>query len=190
MALRRITDATTEPVTLAEAKDYLRITGADHDAVITGLIVVARQVAENELKRSLISQTWERTLDAFPDAIELSYPPIISITWVRYYDTAGVLQSLASGYTLDNASEPGWLVPAAGYEWPATLEDVNAVSIRYVAGYGSDATTVPEPIKTWIKLTVGHYFENREASIVAAGQGIQPLPFVGGLIDPYRIVGF
>lgn len=188
MALRRITDATTEPVTLSEAKDFLRVTGTDLDAKITGLIVSARLAAENELKRSLIAQTWQRSYDAFPDAIELSYPPFISLTYLRYYDPAGVLQTLASGYTVDSETEPGWIVPADGYAWPDTAEVVNAVTVRYVAGYGTDATTVPESIKTWIKLMVGHYLENSEASVMAVGQGIVPTPFIGGLLDPFRVM--
>ncbi len=187
MALRRITDAATEPVTLSEAKAHLRVTASDEDALITALITAARTTCENEIRRSLITQTWELTLDQFPDAIELPYPPIIGITSVEYIDaTSGTETTLSSAsYTLDAKSEPGWLVPAYGYNWPSTRDEINAVTVTYTAGYGN-AAAVPEAIKGWIKLMVGHLCENREAVVV--GASVAKLPFAAGLLDPYRVV--
>lgn len=174
-------------MTTAEAKAFARVTTSSDDALIDTLIKSARMAAENELERSLITQTWERTLDEFPDAIRLDYSPIISVSSIQYLDWYGVSQTLSSsGYKVDAKSEPGWVVPAYGYVWPLTLEDINAVTVTYTAGYGASASAVPEPIKTWIKLMVAHYYENREASVPAVT--IVPLPFIGGLLDPFRIL--
>jgi uncharacterized phiE125 gp8 family phage protein len=187
MALRRTIDATSEPLTTAEAKAHLRVTGSTDDTLIDALVKAARQMAENELPRSLITQTWEKTLDEFPDAIELPYPPIIVVTSVKYYDGAGTQQTLPSvAYALDAKSEPGWIVPAYGYDWPETREMANAVEVTYQAGYGANGGYVPPPIKQWILLMVGHLYENREASI--PGVSITALPFIGGLLDPFRVL--
>jgi uncharacterized phiE125 gp8 family phage protein len=187
MALRRITDAATEPVTTAEAKAHMRITVATEDALIDALIKSVRQACENELGRALITQTWKKSLDQFPDAIELPYPPIIGVTSVYYLaPVTGVTTLLsAASYTVDAASEPGWLVPAYGYDWPTPQDVINAVEITYTAGYGA-AAAVPESIKAWIKCHVGNLYENRETTII--GASVVPLPFLDGLLDPYRVV--
>src|SRR5690348_16556758 len=105
MSLRLIADPATEPVSLAEAKAHLRVTASDEDALISALIIAAREAAEHELGRALITQTWEKTLDLFPDAIELTNPPVQSVASVQYLDIDGVEQTLSSvSYTLDNAS--------------------------------------------------------------------------------------
>ena len=78
MALLRTIDATTEPVTTAEAKTHLRVTSATDDVYIATLVKACRQKAESELQRSLITQTWEKTLDEFPDAITLDTVQIVA----------------------------------------------------------------------------------------------------------------
>lgn len=186
MALLRTTDATTEPITTAEAKAHMRVTISTEDAYIDNLVKVARLTAEQETCRSLITQTWTKTLDEFPEAIRLDYPPIVSVTSVKYFDVDGVQQTLSNvSYTLDNQSEPGWIVPAYGYIWPDTLQAINAVEVVYVAGYGG-AADVPQAIKSWMLLMIGHLYENREATV--PGVTITPLPFIGGLLDQYRVV--
>jgi len=189
MALLRTIDATTEPVTTAEAKTHLRVTSATDDVYIATLVKACRQKAENELQRSLITQTWEKTLDEFPDAITLPYPPIISVVTLKYLEpVAGVSTTLnALSYTVDAKSEPGWIVPAYGYDWPNIWDSINAVEVTYTAGYGT-AADVPAAIKAWILLHVGHLYENREATM--PGISITPLPFLDSLLDPYRVVTF
>ena len=181
-----VTPPAVEPITLAEAKAHLRVTASDEDALITALITAARTTCENEIRRSLITQTWELTLDQFPDAIELPYPPVIGVTSVQYIDATGGTETTlsAASYTLDAKCEPGWLVPAYGYEWPTPRDEINAVTVIYTAGYGA-SSAVPEAIKAWIKLHVGHWYANREASVVGA-TAVQ-LPFAAGLLDPYRV---
>lgn len=185
MALRRTVDAGSEPVALSDLKDHLRVTDTTDDALLTALIVSCRNFAENTLGRALITQTWVKTLDAFPNAIELPYPPTQAITSVVYLDDAGVSTLLAAAaYELDDKTEPGWLVPAYDYQWPTTRQSINAVTVTYTAGYG-DIGNVPQAIKTWIMLQCGHLYENREATLI--GAPIVSLPFIDSLLDPYRV---
>ena len=189
MALRKLTDATVEPVTLAEAKAHLNIQTADHDAYLPSLITAARTAAEGKLNRSLIDTSWELTLDAFPSAIPLRMAPVISVASVKYIDTAGTQQTLAApSYLVDDRSEPGWIVPAYGYQWPTVRDQINAVTVVYHAGYGSDATKVPEPIKWWIKAQLAAMFANRSAVEVDRGIVVVELGFVDHLLDPYLLV--
>lgn len=183
----RTVEPVTEPISVSEAKAQLRITDASEDVLIGVKITEARQMAENELRRSLITQTWQLTLDSFPDVIELPYPPIIGVSSVQYIDSvSGTLTTLSAGsYKLDARSTPARLVPAWDYDWPTPRAEVNAVTVTYTAGYGA-AAAVPEAIKGWIRLMVGHLMEHREAALV--GATVAELPFVAGLLDPYRVV--
>lgn len=185
MPIVKITDATVEPITLAEAKLWVRQDLSDEDALISALITSVRQTAEHVMQRTLISTVWELVLDSFPDALRLEMPKVISVTSVKYLDLNGVEQTLDPlDYVLDKDSEPGYVVPAYGKAWPSTYEQINAVRVRYVAGYGSDATSVPQNIKTWIRLHIEHYYRNRGAVV---GGPVLPLPYADGLLDSGRV---
>ena len=81
MGLKLITAAGSEPITLAQLKAQCRVDTSDDDAVLTLAIAAARAKAENYTGTAIISQTWEQTLDAFPEAeIEILKPPVTSIT--------------------------------------------------------------------------------------------------------------
>lgn len=189
MTLRLIAAPGTEPITRAQAALYVKQDGSDDNDILDLLITTARGEAEHLLGRALIQQTWERVLDCFPWAeIELGMPPIASITSVKYTDTAGAEQTFdANGYVLDSARIPGWVLPADGYSWPATADTVNAVRVRFVCGYGTNATDVPAPIRTWISMRVATLYDYRQD--VAAGVSVAQLPsrHMDRLLDPYTV---
>ena len=186
MALKLITAPSTLPVTLIEAKAHLRIDHADEDTLLLSLIATAAAGAEHETGRALMAQTWEVSLDAFPDAVELTRTPVQSITSVTYADSAGVPTVLSNAfYALDAADEFGWayVVPAYDGAWPETRDEINAVKVRYVAGY-ADAASVPAAIKSWILLQVGAMYAHRESEVI--GQ-VQRLGFVDSLLARYKV---
>lgn len=180
----RLISTTTEPVTLTEVKTHATIYVPDFDSMIEDILIpAARRAAEQETARSIALSTWDVWLDEFPDEIELPYPPIIAITEVTYVDADGVTQTLASSaYSLDNKSEPGWLLPATGSTWPTTYDVANAVKVRYTAGYGADC---PGDLKLWILAQVRHFYDNRGAAV--QGSGITALPYLNGLLDKSRV---
>jgi uncharacterized phiE125 gp8 family phage protein len=187
MSLKLITAPTAEPLTPAEAKTHLRVTGSDDDAYITALIVAARQAAEHITGRALMPQTWELALDEFEDQIMLPKPPLTSITSVKYVDADGVLQTMdPAGYQLDDHAVPARLVPAYGTSWPSTRTQPNAVLVRFACGY-ANAAAVPQEIKSWMLLRIGMLYENREAMIV--GVSIAELPHGERLLDAYCVWG-
>ena len=188
MALKLITAATALAVSLVEAKAQIRMDLSDDDTLITSDITTATEAAEQATGRAIMPQTWELTLDAFPAAIELTRVPVASVTSVTYADLDGVDQTLSALlYSLDNYDDfgPTFVVPAYGTEWPATRDQINAVKVRYVAGY-ANAAAVPESIKKWIKLQVGAMAENRAAETVGMGKPIA-LGFADRLLDRYKV---
>jgi uncharacterized phiE125 gp8 family phage protein len=173
MSLRLITAPTELPLTLAEVKEHLRVQDSDEDGMIDLYISAATAYAESFMGRALIDQIWEVVLDTFPTddlAIKIPRPPLIAVSSVNYDDVDGFQQTLAtSEYDVDTASQPGWIVPATS--WPATIEAINAVRIRFRAGYVdmSDSPSVgevPNDILNGILLIVGTLYAVRETVIV------------------------
>jgi len=76
----------------------------------------------------------------------------------------------ASTYELDTYVTPNRLVLAYGKAWPTdAISAVNSVKIRYVAGYVSapdsnDHPVLPKMALAAIKVMLGHFYENREAT--------------------------
>lgn len=186
MALKLITPASALAVSLAEAKLHLRVTGSAEDALIEALVVAATEMAEQATGTAIMPQTWALTLDAFPGSFELKLPPVASVSSIQYFDADGVLQTLGSAlYTLDAAADqaPAYVVPAYGTSWPATRNQVNAVTLQFVAGY-ANAAAVPDSIKAWIKLQVGAMYENRQAS---GTMQTYALGFADRLLDRFKV---
>lgn len=170
--LKLITDSTAEPVATSDIKRQVNLPTSftGDDAWIADAITGVRKLFERRIPggRAFINQTWDLTLDKFPkgdDAIEFPYPPLASITSIAYYDASGSTASLASSdyQTRLPTEQPGWIKPAVNKNWPSTQNREDAVTIRYVAGYGSAASNVPMPIRHAIKMQVAHLYENREA---------------------------
>jgi uncharacterized phiE125 gp8 family phage protein len=164
-----VTGPTEEPLTLSEAKAHCRVEHTDDDAYITDLITTARVYVEQRCWISLCTQTWRQTLDGWPtDGLLLSYPPITGVTNVTYKDSAGNMQTLSSAvYTL--SPDGAYICLAGNQSWPtAALWPLWPIAITYTAGYGG-AAAVPLPIKQALKLLIGHWYENREAVVVAGG---------------------
>ena len=203
MTVRVITAPAYEPVTLNECKLNMfgSTTFTADDALISALIKVARQYAENYTRRAFVQRTLELTLPYWPSGgiIELPLPPLQSITHIKYIDTAGATQTVDSAdYQVDTYRAPGLVKPVYNETWNATRDDFNAVQVRYVAGYAtgspddqsSAAENIPDSIKHWIKVRVATLYEHREAVYAGAGASAIPRDFVDGLLDPYVVSSF
>lgn len=183
MSLNRIGAPVAEPITLAQALTHLKEAsdGGANDAYIEDLIVVAREHCERRIDRTLISTQWELSLDAFPDAIMLEMPPIISVQSIVYIDADGNPATLDPvDYQVDTKRKPGWIVPAPDVAWPTTQAGrINAVTVTYTAGHGAAAASVPTPLVQWMKLALTEMYENRSRS---GERPMLPHDFADGLL--------
>lgn len=191
MSLKLISPATLLAVDLQSAKAHLRVTQSDEDALITAMITAATETAEQITGRAIMPQTWELTLDAFPEAFELTRIPAVSVTSLKYTSEAGVLTTMdGAAYTLNAADDYGFALvePAYGTEWPTARDQTGTVALRFTAGY-ANAAAVPEGIKSWIKLTVSTMYENREAEAYSsrAVSATVKMSFVDALLDRYKV---
>lgn len=151
------------------------------DPEISAIIKAARQSAELELHRYLITQTLDAYFDAWPwvdDRHEIRLPPLQSVTSITYVDGNGDTQTLAADqYLVDAKSQPARITPAYGVTWPSVRDQTNSVTVRFVAGYGA-ASAVPDCIKTWIKLKI--------AELHPGVRQVMP-DYASYLLDPERV---
>lgn len=195
MALSLYVAPVSEPVSLSEAKVHLRVSAdqTDEDSLISALIKAAREYAESFTGRAIRTQTWDLKLDAFPcDEIVLPYPPVTSVTSITYVDTAGSTQTWDSSLyqtSLPSGPDAGkariW--PAYGQYFPQTRCQMDAVTVRFVAGYAT-VSAVPESIKAAVKLLIGHWYMNREHVAVGVGVGAVTVPMAAdSLLWTYKV---
>jgi len=159
-----------EPVTVAEAKQHLRVDGSDEDTYIEMLIKVARQMCEVYSGLSFLTQQREIKLDSFPCGnISLPYGPVQSIDDFVYFDGDDSSQTMTDGtdYTKDFNYQPARIQRINS--WPTVYNKMSSVVISYTAGYANDDhDPLPDVIKSAILLQVGTLYENRQNDIVGA----------------------
>ena len=162
-----VTPPAIEPVTLTEMKEDLRVDVTDDDNLIGFMITAARESVEAFLGRTIINTTRDLFLDRFPGrsgTILVPFPRLQSVTTVKFVDTAGVLTTVPSAdFLVDTSSEPGRITPSPdSLIWEETEAQIRAVEVRYVAGYGSATTDVPEAVRLAIMLMTADLYEHRE----------------------------
>lgn len=184
-----------EPISLAEARLHLRIDDDNtaDDALIQVLIQAAREQAEHETGRRLITQTREITLDAFPESgesirLHADCVKAQSIESITYLNTSGAWLTFSSAnYGLDPHSLPGYIFRAAAANWPTDVADsANAVRIKVVCGYGNAASDVPQALRQWMLLQIGTMYEHRKSVHTGPANDL-PNRFTDRLLDAYRV---
>lgn len=167
-----ITAPTVEPLTLAEVKTHLRVNNTLENDLITALITAARQWVEGYTMRPLMTQTLQANYDELNSLeILLNKFPIQSITSVKYIDTNGTEQTVnSSTYETDLISPIGRILLTSIPSYKKTL---NAIKIRFVAGYTS-ADLVPKTYRSAMLLLIAHLYENKQQ---AQSQTLTEIPF-------------
>lgn len=155
-------------VNLDEAKDHLRVTHDEENFLIQRCIRAAIGYAENRLSMKLMSQTWDYFMDSFPVGnILLPYPPLSSVTTIKYYDSDNEQQPVStSDYRVDAVSLPARIEYASS--WPTSYAKFNAVEVRFVCGYATKGV-IPQNIINALFLLVGHFYENRQTIMISTG---------------------
>lgn len=193
-----------EPVTVADVRLQARIIDASEDALLQLMIGAARRYAETYTGRSFVTQKWRAVGDAFPGqalmgvragiswsipdhALVLEKGPIQLIDSITYTAMDGTTQIMpGTDWVADLTGTPR-ITPRFGKIWPIPLPQIGSVAVNFTAGYGDTADTVPEGIRHWILLRVATLYERREEVAEVTRGKIEALPFVDGLLDPYRL---
>lgn len=188
--LTDITASFTEPVSLADMKEHLRVDFDHDDALITSQITAARLHIEEKLNISLGVHQYRADIECFADKIQLTRGPFVSLDKVEYWND----ESPESLTTLLDTGSPetttdvvgfnkgeGYVYRTYGATWPATAyRKHDAVQITYTAGIASPK----ENIIAALKLIVGSLYENREQYVT--GTIVSENPTVQMLLEPER----
>ncbi len=202
------TAPSVEPTTDAETIAYLRTDSGVDTTLIQNLVISAREWIEEYLNRTLINTTYQLFLDNVNESdvpikeglytapfkiyrnnfIELPRPPTSSVTHVKYYDDADTATVWAtSNYYVDTVRNPARIVLRDGGTWPTDLRASNGVEVQYVAGYGSNRSDIPEPIRMAVLQYVAHLYEHRGDT---EAKTVEPPAMLKSLLQPYKIDRF
>lgn len=178
-----ITAPSIEPVTLADAKSHCRIDAdiTEHDGILELLIQTAREQAEHDTGRALITQVLQ-ILEPAACRLQLRKPPFLSMTSVVAVGSDGAETAIAGAdYSVDRSR----LVPELVIK--SLPSDACFIKATYSSGYGAAAADIPAAIRRWMLMHISTHFEHRESVVVGTSATPMPTPFIDGLLDPYRI---
>lgn len=175
----------SEPVTLADAKTFLRVDHDADDVLIGNLIAAARRLVETATRRALITQTWRLVRDAWPAGGRLRVlpAPLRAVAAARVFDAAGMPHAIDPAvFTLDTVSVPG-IVSVSHAAVPAPGLRVAGIAIDVTVGHGDDAAAVPAPLVQAVRLWLAHLYEHRGTAAQA-----QPPQTIAALVAPFRVL--
>lgn len=150
------TKVLTEPeemaISLAEAKDYLKIDHDDEDALLQGLIRAVTAKCENYCGRAFNEQTRRAYWSDFGTYAIIPYPPHNEIESVQKYN--GSEWADVDDYSLTGLDH--WTISISTTFSTSSLS-YNQVRVDYECGYEA----VPDEIIFAIKDTLTFLYENR-----------------------------
>lgn len=173
--------ATQLPVLLSEARDFLKISHGDEDALITSYIRAATGACESFTGRKLIKQQWQLTLNDWGDGvIQIPLSPILTIDRIEIWSAAAFLEIAADNYLLDSVSYQAKIAPQTGYQWPDPEIDVAGIKITISAGFGEGQNDIPHDIRLGILHRVAAAYDGGELA------GNPAIVIAEKLWQPYR----
>ena len=113
-----------EPVSLAEAKEYLRIGGDGEDGLVSSLIAGARARIEAMANVAMITRTLRVTMDWWPrGAVEkrtvvMPVRPADELVAVRVFNGSGVPQTVTERFTLARGRSARGVWTERELPWP------------------------------------------------------------------------
>jgi uncharacterized phiE125 gp8 family phage protein len=172
-----VTYSSDLPVTVATAKQHLRVTHSSEDALIELYLRAAIRVVEENAHITLLASTVTQIFDAIPapgQYVDLSLP-LTSLTSMSYntVEAPADFTTFTVGVIDAGYNRPRIYAPDG---WP----DGWQMKVIYTSGY--TAETIPKPLIVAVLLTLSDMYENRTDSV-------KQLPTaVDHLIQPFKVM--
>ena len=181
-----VTAATGNILTSSEVKTHLKVDTTADDTLISALIVACTNSAQEYTNRFFLETTLDMFADEWKEISTLLKSPVTSVDSIKYFDQDDNQQTLdTSVYAFDMVSMPARIFLKPNQSFPELSERKNAIEVRYKVGVSS-ASDVDQAIKQAVLLTIGNYYENRQA--VVTGTIATELPMNAKfLLDQYRV---
>lgn len=177
-----------EPLSLDEAKAFLRVEHNDDDALISALIAASRIHVETETRRALITQSWRIVFDDWPECGRLPVrpAPLRALTAARVYDVQGSAHVIdLQAFVLELGASELAFMPWVLMQ-PTRI--AAGVELDVMVGYSDTALNVPEPLRQAMRLLIAHWYENRGLVGNDSTKGAALPRSVAALIAPYRML--
>lgn len=138
-ALTLVTPPASEPITLSQAKTFLRMEHTAEDATVALAITTARQYAEQYLRTVLLPQTWEYHA-ANPACAVVSLPigpamSVVSVTQTGEAGNSSVMEAVNYHLSVDGRQVHF-----------TTAQTIEKLTVRFVAGAYAAVTAIPAPL--------------------------------------------
>lgn len=170
-----ITPASSEPVSLAEAKEQLRIEAAftDDDSYIESLVSAARDRCESYCNQFFTVQGIAYLYGGqMPSVIQLPYPNL-TVTALKYTDSENAVQTIdPSDYVVNELDQ-------------TILLQTTVSSVSYQIEANTAPPAALESVKHAIKIILTDLYELRTET--AVGVSLNENPAVKALLYPYRL---
>lgn len=170
------TAADSEPITVDMVKAQTRIDAADDAALVQRLCKAARAHVEKRTGTILPVQTIDAKCESFCDLERPPFAPISAVTFIKFNDTAGAEQTLATSVyelrQLDGITPS--IVLKYGQAWPAR-QFGSLITVRAVVGFAA----LPDDLAHAMLTLISHWYDNRGDDAAAS---VIP-PVVGDLLS-------
>lgn len=176
ISLRCADSSGAEPISLEEAKLYLRIDHDYEDSMLEVFISAARSAAEGKTGRIVKPSVWEWVVTGISDTVRFPIAPC-----------SGVASVSVEGVTVDPSLyqvTAGNICPIFGTITPLSGFPEGTATINLNAGY----TSIPDDMRKWILTRIADFYEQRESFVVGRSGQTFDRKFVDCLLDPYLIV--
>lgn len=140
-----VSDLVAEPVSVTECKNWMKITFAEDDGVILGMVASARRMLEKYTGLSFGTKVLKVTIDVEDELFELPHGPLTEIDSVTAVIDMGNTQVLTAGTDYEKVSR---LI---------RLRTKGLHIIEYKAGF----TSLPSDLRTDILRLVAWMYANR-----------------------------
>ncbi|PAP79622.1 hypothetical protein B1759_14980 [Rubrivirga sp. SAORIC476] len=164
-----------EPVSLAEARAYLRVTATSEDSLIEQLVTAARLRVEETTGYALGEQRRKLTIERWPcsGVLEIPSPPLLSVQSVKVADFDGVMQTLAAEEYSVIPGSPGAVCLTGSV--PTHYGRPGSVEVVYTCGLGADGgEPIPDNLLVAIKALTLHLYDMR--GLAVAGTTVSTVP--------------
>ncbi len=163
------------PVSLEEARSWLRLGAGVDDAVIAGLIDAATNICEAFIGGRLMVRAAEDIWPIGDAPVRLRARPVVAVDAVALLgDDGGETALAANDYRVTIASDGRARLTIIA------PSDAQRVRVAYRAGMASEASGVPEAIRQGIVRMTQHLHAARD------GAGTAPPAVIAALWQPWR----
>lgn len=180
-SLKETSTPEVEPISVAEVKTFLRISHDGDDAVLSNYIKAARQFCETYTGIAMISRDFKVSFDISGKALRRNYPipkaPVSAISSVKMVSYSAQETSLESGaYETDTGFNRIFIMNNG-----LNAANQRAIEINFIAGYGENASDIPETLRHAVLMKTAQMYESRGGEDNPTGFDI-----VDSLLRPYK----